>query len=1350
MTDAFDVSLRVKLDYQAGAAARTAVADLGAIESTAKRLGAASSVLAVARDLGELRKGADVARAGLTELAAAGARLNRAGGSSALSSELGRVEVGAGKAGRAVDQLGDKLGAAIKAQRAAGGFKSGADLEAFLKTFDAQVKGLGAVADGAREARREVTEVGEAAAASARDLDRMASAAGRAGGRRGGAADDPVRRAGQTWRRRERSEAAEQAGAEAQQDAFYAEQRRRIRLMDRSAAIDARRQRQEERQEKAADREAEAQARRQGRAGHDEGAPSGGARHSGPGGVRGALIAGARPLHMERLLMSAMTPTGLAGLGAGLGLAGIAHQIQDATGRAIELEDALNDIRRSTGTMSAEGVKGLETDILRTSRATGETTGALARMGAEAAAAGRPAEDLPRFMDFGAKAAGAFGVKVDDVGARLTRIGADFGLDQRALEAAADTAALLQERTGARGAGTLDFMAATGGQAKLAGMAPGQLAAYGATMGHLGMAPGDAASTFGGLLEKLESAPMQGGGFKTGLTRIAGPDGAPESPYALRNAMRADPSAGMLRFLEDVKRLPDNKRQTVLTEMFGSEEGDKIARMADHLDDFKRNLSTVQDTAARSGAVERVFKVFDEATSKKVDRATEAIGAFATKMGQHFAPAVGAAADATSRFFGGWLDRMDRLEQAGEIAEKIAKGVALAPDQQKKLDADPALKAQVQGQVDAIGVARANDRAASPDPEAGRRREMDRMGAAPAAVAGDADAARERDRLGRVEAIHQLKDWGRSHGEASVADDLRDQLAAYAHDFPDKPLPAFARGGRVSGPGGPREDKVHALLSAGEFVVNAASAARHHGLLRAINDNALPAYADGGTVGALLPATAPSGGDPAALDKLQGAIEAGVKAGVVAGLRDARDMPGSGSAATVIHASFEQGDGDGSGGGDGGGGGPRRSLRFGRAAGGGYRSTPTGRATGGPGPTAYGQAGSGTIGPGDGTATTQDSGPGFTAGMRARNLGNIGYFGQHTPGLIGPSNAHDVDHSIGLFATQEDGIRAAASLALKKYQGGRHSAWDLIAAKGGWTPGALGPGASKNIAAAMGIDNQSDMHLDQPGQMHKFLRGLAMQEHGSAGAFYSDAMIDRALAGGGPAASRDGVAKGSSGSGDAAGIALGLKDANAGQAAAALHHTMTAGLWCADFMNGVIGAAGGKGTGSAAAASFAGWGKAVSIGSAQRGDVILENAHGRGINHVGMATGNVQRDAAGNVTAVEMISGNYGHKVTKNWERAGIIAGMRRGSDAQVGSAQPLSPRFTDPGLKSAYDTKGAPAGGTGASSHGGGAAPYPSVVQNFYGQHDPRETARHATRERNREIRRSQARANHSVGRLA
>lgn len=64
----------------------------------------------------------------------------------------------------------------------------------------------------------------------------------------------------------------------------------------------------------------------------------------------------------------------------------------------------------------------------------------------------------------------------------------------------------------------------------------------------------------------------------------------------------------------------------------------------------------------------------------------------------------------------------------------------------------------------------------------------------------------------------------------------------------DLPL-AFADGGQISGPGGPRTDSILAAVSNGEFIVNADAAKKNLALLHAINDNKVPRFADGGIVG---------------------------------------------------------------------------------------------------------------------------------------------------------------------------------------------------------------------------------------------------------------------------------------------------------------------------------------------------------------------------------------------------------------------------------------------------------------------------------------------------------------------
>lgn len=59
----------------------------------------------------------------------------------------------------------------------------------------------------------------------------------------------------------------------------------------------------------------------------------------------------------------------------------------------------------------------------------------------------------------------------------------------------------------------------------------------------------------------------------------------------------------------------------------------------------------------------------------------------------------------------------------------------------------------------------------------------------------------------------------------------------------------MADGGYVSGPGTSRSDSIPAMLSNGEYVVNARATAENRPLLEALNTGRIPAFADGGFVG---------------------------------------------------------------------------------------------------------------------------------------------------------------------------------------------------------------------------------------------------------------------------------------------------------------------------------------------------------------------------------------------------------------------------------------------------------------------------------------------------------------------
>ena len=131
------------------------------------------------------------------------------------------------------------------------------------------------------------------------------------------------------------------------------------------------------------------------------------------------------------------------------------------------------------------------------------------------------------------------------------------------------------------------------------------------------------------------------------------------------------------------------------------------------------------------------------------------------------------------------------------------------------------------------------------------------------------------------------------------------------------------------------------------------------------------------------------------------------------------------------------------------------------------------------------------------------------AGMRNNNPGNIKYVGQSNS--IGPSENTDQGDPQAVYATAEDGMSAMFQLLSRKYQGGKVTPNQMIAEKGGWTPGNYQ--AAANVARSAGIGPDDDINLGDQQSAFRFMRALMAQEHGKASAMYSDEMVLGAISG---------------------------------------------------------------------------------------------------------------------------------------------------------------------------------------------------------------------------------------------
>ncbi|MGX5775536.1 phage tail tape measure protein [Methylorubrum zatmanii] len=582
-----------------------------------------------------MRYEAGGARQALGDLDQVTARAQKLGGLGAdkLGRDLREVSGAAQGAGRA---LGD---AATQAAKLGG--EGAGRLEAGLKRIEAP----------AREAARRVEDVGRAAARFgsvstvsylARDLQAMAAPADRA--------------------RRELVAMGDAAGRLGRSDG--------VRAMSRELAE--------------ANREAASLHRR----------IDGLHRQQGLAGVGGRIRASRHDFGNEALMASGlggglrfgMSGAAVGGLAAGGGIAATAAMAARATREAISFEAAMAEVRKAIDDITPERFAALERTILKSSAATGIAKEQMAQLVAEAGFAGRPTEELARFAEFGAKAAGAFGMTASATGDALAKMGNVFKLNQAGIEDLADGINMLGDTTAAKERQIVDFLYRTGSAGQAIGLTALQTGAIGAAIISTGKEAEVAATGFNALVTKLGTADRQSKDFQGGLRSLG------LSARQVKKDLAANPVEAVLGLLDKINKLPDAKKLDVTSRIGGLEYGDDLLAYAGAVDQIRAALGKLQDQSTRAGSVEKTFKIFDATTQRNIARMTASIDGFATRIGRAFTPAVNTAAAAVERWFNAMNKAMDRRAEAEALAGRMAKGETLSPKDQARIDADPRLK----------------------------------------------------------------------------------------------------------------------------------------------------------------------------------------------------------------------------------------------------------------------------------------------------------------------------------------------------------------------------------------------------------------------------------------------------------------------------------------------------------------------------------------------------------------------------------------------------------------------------------------------------------------------------------
>lgn len=297
----------------------------------------------------------------------------------------------------------------------------------------------------------------------------------------------------------------------------------------------------------------------------------------------------------------------LAGTGATMAVAGaaVSAPVAKTVADYSKFEDAMLGVARQVdgardgnGKLTktyydmAQEIKRLSTTIPLATVEIAKIVEAGARMGIQGK------ENLIEFAKTTAMTATAFDLPVDQIGEQMGKLAQLYKIPIPAISTLGDTINWLDDNALSKGGDIIDVMQRIAGTATGVNMAAKEAAALGSTFLSLGSRAEVAATASNAMIRELSIATMQPKRFQEGIKALG------LSAQSLQIGMPKDATGTILNVLDKLKALPSDKRLEVATRIFGKEYGDDAAKLAENLDEYRRQLKLVNDEKAK-GSMKR-------------------------------------------------------------------------------------------------------------------------------------------------------------------------------------------------------------------------------------------------------------------------------------------------------------------------------------------------------------------------------------------------------------------------------------------------------------------------------------------------------------------------------------------------------------------------------------------------------------------------------------------------------------------------------------------------------------------------------------------------------------------------
>lgn len=281
--------------------------------------------------------------------------------------------------------------------------------------------------------------------------------------------------------------------------------------------------------------------------------------------------------------------------------------------QAMQMEDAMAEIKKVVDFKNPTGLKEMEKALERMSLSIPMTADGLAKITAAAGQAGIAEEDLLRFTETAAKMGVAFDISAEEAGEMMAKWRSGMNLTQDQAESLADATNALSNNNAALAKQVGEALKRYGALGKVAGLTEKQTAAMAATIIGAGAEAEVAATGMNAFMRSLTK-----GGSMTDLQKAAFGNLGFDA-LQLQKDVQTDAPKTIFAVLDAIKtKLPKELQMQYLTAMFGEEGARAMGPMLANTEKLRENFDLVAKSEKFAGSMLNEFRSRSATTSNSL------------------------------------------------------------------------------------------------------------------------------------------------------------------------------------------------------------------------------------------------------------------------------------------------------------------------------------------------------------------------------------------------------------------------------------------------------------------------------------------------------------------------------------------------------------------------------------------------------------------------------------------------------------------------------------------------------------------------------------------------------------